>query len=123
MKDSLTKEIIYNDVKEVIQGLSESLQVGAEHVYEIMVIQQYVHSVTYTLILFVSYPLYKLTVFSYKRMVTGEQKGKDAPFVAFIFVAFADIIYSLWMLLELKNTLTGFFNPEFGAIKQIMDLI
>lgn len=118
---SVTKTI-YQDVKSALVGLSSGLKVGAEHVYEILVKQQIVNSITYLILLIIALlliiPLYKFIKFCMNNKNVNEG-NVFICLIGIIVVGFFNII----MLFKIDNIIMGFVNPEYGAIEKILELI
>ena len=119
-EQELTKEQIYTDFKHAVNAIAESLQVGAEHVYEILVRQQLIESVGICLLLaFIA----MISGVSFKKLelVGKEDEQYDgARWIPFCIGLFAFIIV---FAIAGESILTGFFNPEYGAIQEIQDII
>ena len=120
---SVSKQL-YTDLKSGLVGIAGALKVGAEHVYEILVRQQIVNSITWVLIGIV--PLLFLLIFG-KVMWKWAAENADKSdgfsiFIGFVFYCFT-IIPSIICMFHLDTIVTGFINPEFGALEQIMDWV
>ena len=115
----------YSDIKDVLKGLSESLQVGAEHVYEILVRQQFVNSISNIgiYILFIvglSACLFWNISISKKRKTFDEED----EFIASMFISIILLIsFIICLCATFPETITGFVNPEYAAIKEILELV
>ncbi len=135
-KVTVTK--FYNDVKGAIESLSASLKVGATHVYEVLVKQQKIQSIV---ILSVVSLLLVLALISFK--IFRSQFNKEAKiwnaahdhrkysiqddhphvYIPLIFVVVFTLFCALHLLMNMTDIVTGFYNPEYGAIKSITDMI
>lgn len=119
-------ERIYNDTKAAISQIGKALSVGAEHVYEVLVKQQYVKSVTNLLIYLLIVPILVFFVYSWKG-VAKDRKGGFSVDDHWIGCSIAStallVIWTAFLIGSLEGTITGFFNPEYGAIEKIMELI
>lgn len=113
----VTMVTIYNDAKEAMKGLGAALKVGSEHVYEILVKQQLVNSIVYTIIL-----LLGLFMFIYAYNKYKAENWKEGPGFSAI-PGILGIILFLGGLSSIDVIITGFVNPEYGALKEIMELI
>ena len=127
---SVTMSTMYNDVKGAIIGLSKALKVGAEHVYEVLVRQQIVKSVIWLLLLFISF--YLLFNFAKRAKDPEEQWIKNpgtsnsgpAPIgIIRIFQVIGGTIMFAISIAHIDVILTGFINPEYGAISEIMEMV
>lgn len=117
---------VYNDVKTGINAVASALKVGAEHVYEVLVKQQVVNAIVWILIGVL--PLLLLLVFgkSVWKWASIQEKEHDAEgfagFCAFLFYCFT-IIPSIILMFHIDIVVTGFVNPEYGALQEIMSWI
>lgn len=126
--------LIYTDMRDGIAALATSLKVGAEHVYMVLVKQQVVYAISYTIldlaliittlvfmILFyrnyshtkdINHPWYKDDMY--------DHFGLIGNLLLFMFFGVLTIII-------IGNTatdiITGFINPEYGAIQTIINLV
>jgi hypothetical protein len=128
---------IYSDAKTVISELASALKVGAEHVYTVLVKQQIVNSITNLILYFI---LFLSLRFSYIKLRKGVNEIDEAnkniksrydvinysedsrtivPFLALLCLC----IIAAFSLGGVNKTVTGFVNPEYGALKHIIDLI
>ena len=115
------KEKIYEKATEYIETLASSLGVAAEHVYGILVRQQVAEGVT-TLIMFgVIYLILGiiLVVSAKKSDFTYDCLANYIAVIAVILMVFAAVIG----LLTLGGAIMKVMNPEYYAIKEIMDVI
>lgn len=121
---SLSFSKIYTDVKVGISALASSLKVGSEHVYGILVKQQMVKSVSWCVMIAIS--LLPLLVFGkiiWKWAVKNHAESEGfCTFVAVIFFVMT-IIPSIISIFYIPTIITGFVNPEYGAIKDIIDMV
>lgn len=118
---------IYNDVKTGLTGLASGLKVGVEHVYAVLVKQQVVKSIA-ELVAWFLIPLL-LTVLAiyiafkfkwFSENVLDNTEGFSA-FGGVVLIAIPLLICVLgpsW-----QTIITGFVNPEYGAIQDIMNFI
>jgi len=125
-KQELTKEVIYNDAKEALSQLGAALKVGAEHVYEVLVRQQVVESITYLVVGLVSV-IFLIICYKQANKVQFDNynnitKGGINMTYAVCF-GVVGVITGLFALFNIQTIVTGFVNPEYGAIKTILDTI
>lgn len=121
---SVTFSKVYTDVKTGIAALASSLKVGAEHVYEILVRQQLVKSITWLveilviilLFIFMAKPVWKWST------TNADESGgiSYAPGVILYICLSVSLIVGLC---HIENIITGFVNPEYGAIKDIISIV
>ena len=129
----MEKEQIYQDIKAALQALAESLKTTSEHVYIILVRQQLVEALTILTLLAIG--LGSLSYFIgfcrkadkrakslVRRVEDGyEWSAQDAIVAAFI--GGFTVVVLLISLIQLDVIFIGFFNPEYGAIKEIFNVI
>lgn len=120
---------IYKDTKDALQGLAKALGVAAEHVYEILVRQQVVISITYLVIGLIAFTLLIWGGKLFMKIKWAEsgndlvQKGSGYyTFFTTIFLVIGIIGLGI-TLFNIGTIITGFVNPEYGAIKAVMDMI
>lgn len=129
---------LYSDAKKVIGELAAALKVGAEHVYIVLVKQQVVHSIT-NLIGYIAcglgiFFLFRAMDRGLKRIrkmnetISYKYDKKDISSDTWAFIGcFGGIILSIvttvFFFGTIQETVTGFVNPEYGAITHIIDLI
>jgi hypothetical protein len=117
---------IYQDMKTGLQAMAESLKVGAEHVYKVMVMQQVVKAVhqlslgilsIILLILFylsareVDFDSYNDSISSVPLLLTATSTGVIGG-VLFISTLF-----------QIDVIVMGLVNPEYGAILDIIGVV
>lgn len=118
---------IYQDIKIAIASLAESLGVAAERVYEVLVIQQTVEAVVYLIFLLTGICCWVILIkigvkIKFKKGDPATQKDT----IYLIFVIVISIIGAITTGAGLNNIdtiITGFINPEYAAIKEIMEMI
>lgn len=127
------KTKIYQDVKSAVESIAESLKIGTEHVYEVLVAQQLVDSLT-NIILYVFFMIVvicgtQLTAKLFaKGRATSEKYDESERWATFgvmsaVCTVIVIIIWLLHFAATINDTVTGFVNPEYGAIHQVIELI
>jgi len=131
---SSTFKTMYKDVKEGILGLAEGLKVGAEHVYEVLVKQQVVYSITsivaYIVLLITTVLFYKRFRINVIRTETeGDPWYKDDWDNHFQIISTL-LLTCMWFAIlatyfsfTIDRTITGLINPEYGAIREIISFV
>lgn len=122
----VTATQVYNDAKSVLKSLGDALKVGSEHVYEVLVKQQVVQSITNLvigLLLAITLPLACKLIINAKWNEYGLEDNSILSFTLGCIFGILSLIVTIYSLINLVETVTGFVNPEYGAIKQILDLI
>ena len=127
----ITVSKVYNDAKSALTGLAQALKVGSEHVYEVLVKQQIVYSITYTildLILIIVIALCWNKFSANNNRLSNKDDGwynddLDDHFglggllaISIIISVFTIIVF----LCTIQGIVSGFVNPEYGAMKDIV---
>ena len=117
---------IYGDLKDGVLAIGQSLKVGAEHVYTVLVRQQVVNSVVYLLLGIFSLIL---GVLSYKQWgLIQYDSRKDEfnevrPLVFTVAFGLTSFVLSLVFFLNLDLVVMGFANPEYGAMQDVINFV
>lgn len=126
----VTKETIYKDIKGALHDMGEALKVGAEHVYEVLVRQQIVNSIAtvlvYAVLIALAIILVRHTMAGINRYNKTKQSYDDWPgelIASFIFSIILCCGLCGIFLATIQSVITGFVNPEYGAIKDILNVI
>jgi hypothetical protein len=128
---TLTYSKVYDDMKQGITALSQSLKVGAEYVFTIMVRQQVVNSVMYVIVYIVLFGVCLLLLrwnLSHKKEMDKEENWldgyKDGRGIALLIVScFISVISFIVLFVTIGHTVMGFINPEYGALKEILEFV
>ncbi len=117
---SLSKSM-YHDFKNGITAMAETLKVGAEHVYKVLCMQQVVNSITWLVIVLA---LIGIPACYFKKMRTWAKENDDEfCWAAWVISTIIPIIIGSIMFICTANTIIGgFINPEYGAMKDIVDM-
>jgi hypothetical protein len=116
---------IYSDAKAGILGLASALKVGAEHVYMVIVKQQVVNAIVWIAVAAV---LVFIPLFYEKRLRKWAAEGASDSDggIWFLYVVGAILpmfIGFLILIFNMNTIIMGFVNPEYGAIKDIIDFV
>lgn len=120
---SLTFSKVYTDVKTGIAALASSLKVGAEHVYGVLVMQQIVKSITYVLWLPFSLILAFFLMRGYKYLDASNRFDEAGRALYIVFGAMLALFPILVFMFNIETIVTGFVNPEYGAIIYIISIV
>lgn len=117
--DSLTTTI-YGDMKTAIAAIAKSLGIATEDVFEVLIRQQVVNSIIYVIVgvfaIILIIATYKIAM-----RIEDPNTNKEQIFLGFTIVfGFIGIICFVIFMVNFQAMLTGFVNPEYGAIKEIM---
>ena len=116
----------FDNIEQGLTKLAETLKVPASKMWEVFVEQQMINSLSEILALIITL---SICVFVYIKCVKYAEKNNDdvfeyaitgLPAAAVLAVAFISLIL---ILVGATDTITGFINPEYGAIKDIIDAI
>lgn len=126
----LTISEVYEDVKAGITGLSAALKTPAEHVYTVLCKQQVVKAFVgiFMFLLLILFPIISLRYGSFVvDWEDGEVKENKPSFSAIISIIFG-ILSIIFIIIFFVggyhlDIIQGFVNPEYGAIKDIVDFI
>lgn len=117
---------IYSDLKSGIAAAAEALEVGAEHVYGVLIKQQYVYSIVYTLLIILFSTITIIFMKQYKKQWYKDEWQKyDSPRCAVVIVG--NILSAVTTIVIISTTITkvitGFINPEYGAMMDIINFV
>lgn len=123
----LTKEKVYQDVKEVLTQLGSALKVGSEHVYGVLVLQQVTKGVIWIIIFVVSIILLLISYNQFQKLEFDNydsiEPKKIVHLVFSIVTGVIGVIIFIAAMFHVDTMVTGIINPEYGAIKEIVNLI
>jgi hypothetical protein len=135
---------IYSDVKSGILGLAKALKVGAEHVYQVMVKQQVVNAIASLILVIIlltlSFILYKLTIKTYhshlKQCGFNMEKPENRRYIDLddsasgpvsVILAVLSIVCLIagviFFATSYNDIIMGLVNPEYGAMKDILNFV
>lgn len=123
--DTNTEKLIdkYTEKIEVgISALAKSLKRPAEHVYGVLVKQRVVKAWTWIGVILLSLLITIVVPAISKRLsasIKEEDKSDGSDEYKILLLIFG-IITVIIIICGLKPIISGFFNPEYGAIKEIM---
>jgi hypothetical protein len=132
---------LYDGVATAVKDIANALKVPAAHVYSVLVKQQAVQSITYLLILLfvlvlslslglsglfsenVNVTIYD-TYCSDQKRVKKELIGKSDTNIAKMIIGGVLMLgFIIGLLACGKTIVTGFVNPEYGAMMEIMNFV
>lgn len=113
---------IVGNTQEAITYLAVGLKTTAENVWNILVKQQKVKAWTY-LLLFLSSIVFDILIFKLIRKISSTVTDADPfPYIGMVVLFALGVGYSYYNSLNLYPMLTGFINPEYSAIKDIVEI-
>lgn len=129
----VTASKVYNDVKGALSSLGSLLKTGSEHVYGVLVRQSVVDSVAWIVIDIVLIIATILVIKNTFRLLSNFKNGgkwqhdewdEHGSSIFFCVLSLALFVATTVCIIASANTIiTGFVNPEFGALKTIFELI
>ena len=123
---ALTFNKVYEDVKEGIQGLAVALKAPAEHVYKVVVRQQTINSISYLLAcLILILPIFTFNWWN-SAIKSAIEKGDDETgwLMGIILLCILPaLVGGIVLAVAMPDIITGFINPEYGAIRDVMNFI
>jgi hypothetical protein len=117
----LTVSKVYDDVKTGLSGLAAGLKVGVEHVYVVLVKQQVVYAVTWLIVVILILVLGGIVNYKYFKAWERICDGDNEPSI--ILIIMLDLIILSLVFCNINSIIGGFINPEYGAIKEIVDFV
>jgi hypothetical protein len=121
---SSTFKAMYSDFKYGITALAASLKVGAEHVYEVLVKQQIVYSIIWTIVLIIGIVFISIWLYRYKDDKEEWTDGDATALGVFrTMQVFLGILLFIIGIMNIDTIITGFINPEYGALKDVIDMV
>ena len=122
-KRSATFDSVYKDVRGALATMADGFKVTVDHLWGVLVYQQRLDAITWLAIAGVTiFPI--MAFFKYYRKKVTDQWG-DLNKDGWIMVAMAVISFVLIIsvVCNISNMIQGFFNPEYGALKEIIKTI
>lgn len=126
--NKITATHVYNDITARLDALSKALKVGANHVYGVVIKQQIVYSFTYLPILIAGIVL--ILIFFKRLKDKGEDWGNTNEGGGPTFLGLcrflqgvAGVVLVIITLSNISEVVTGLINPEYGAMKDIVNWI
>jgi len=114
----ITSAQMYQDIETAINTLATELKVTADHVYGVLIRQQTINAIHIIIIDAL------LLIFSIICIIVCiKNVNTDLTEVMIATTAISSIITIIVMAGTLPSMLTGFVNPEYGAIQDIMRMI
>ncbi len=122
---------VYNDVKSGINGLASALKVGATHVYSVLVKQQVVYAISYLILIIFLLISSVICITIFVRNYNREKRKNENMYIGEEFslggMLAISIILTIFTILSIafnmSDIIMGLYNPEYGAIKDILDFV
>lgn len=121
---SVTFTTVYNDLKVAVQEIGKALGVASEYVYDVLIKQQLVVGITNVVIYLFSFIISWVFISIAKKMTNNEENYEDEAIVFTLTGALTSTLCSiLFFIFSITTTITAFINPEYGALKEIFEVI
>src|SRR5690606_33477135 len=122
---------VYNDAKAAIKQLADALSVGVEHVYGTLIRQQFIQAVTDSIIILLFLIIGSVSLYSGYYLWTKSDDEDERVFefaqiaVPFLITigAGATILFAGTFVCNINSIITGFLNPEYGALMDVLKII
>jgi hypothetical protein len=122
---------VFDRTTEAVQQISDALKVPAEHVYSVLVRQQIINSISWIIALLLGFIFcylgIKLPLKDHKATNEREKYKNDITDGWWIWAIALSVgfgmILSIVTVLAITDIITGFTNPEYGAIKDILSIL
>lgn len=109
------------EVMQIIEQLAESLNSTAENIWNVLIAQAKIHSITGILLLVILCTfLFYLFKFIDKKTSIWAYEGK---FFAWLIFAIIFVLSIFWTIDEIYKIITGFVNPEYWALIKLIEII
>ncbi len=112
-------------VESALKELGKSLKTGSSEVWKILVRQQRVYAWSYLAILVLAIFSWSHSYYRFSRMKKDRceyNKLKDSNVAITIFCFILSLSLSATVAMTFQSMLTGFLNPEYGAMKTIVEV-
>lgn len=130
----ITISTVYKDVREALSELGKGLKVGSEKVWSVLVVQQKVEAITWLIIDVLLITLLIICTTKTLKWMARLQTPDDEwhkdyieehpQIIVGIILSIVLLIISLVIVFgTMSNIVTGFINPEYGALERIMEMI
>lgn len=112
-------------IEATILSLAESLKQPAEHVYKIIIKQQSVNSIIWLITALLFILLIFTKNFWLNKIDKLNNTNEDFGYwLGLVFLCIIPaIVGGIILIVQLEIIMTGFINPEYGAIKDIVNMI
>ena len=122
-KRSAAFDSVYKDVKGALATMADGLKVTVDHLWSVLVYQQRLEAIMWLIITGITIiPI--VSSFKYYRKKISDDRGelnKDGWIMIFLMIVSVFMVISV--ACNIKNMIQGFFNPEYGALKEIIKII
>ena len=116
---------IYNDLKGGVAAIAQSLKIGAEHVFIVLVKQQVVNAIVYLVLALIGIIL-AFAAYRQWGLIKYNAKGDLVEVRPVVFTVIFGVLSFILLMITIFNIDTiimGFVNPEYGAIQDIIKFV
>jgi hypothetical protein len=116
---------IYNDLKGGVAAIAQSLKIGAEHVFIVLVKQQVVNAIVYLVLALIGIIL-AFAAYRQWGLIKYNAKGDLVEVRPVVFTVIFGVLSFILLIITIFNIDTiimGFVNPEYGAIQDIIKFV
>ena len=108
----------------VIVALSEKLQQPVEHVYGVLVKQQVVNAIVWLIVLITGIVLFAFAfIIGVSKYANWSDRDFNVVAAVSLITGIASFVMFVLGITHLTEIVQGFINPEYGAIKDIVELV
>lgn len=113
---------VYSDIKNFLSATAKALGTAVENVWNILVKQQRVYAIIGIIALLGSFFLSRF-LFKKAKEVSIELKEADSWHPGGLFLYLLGIAVLALNATHIYNTISGLYNPEYGALMQVLEFI
>lgn len=114
---------VYHDLKGALEAAGDALKVGSEHVYVVLIKQQMVNSIVSLVIITALLIACFISFRVASNLNERDDLDDDVPVTFFIVSIVSGGFALIAILFQTNHIITGFINPEYGALMDIKDFI
>ena len=121
---------VVDNVSNKVVALAEALKVPAEKVFIVMVKQQFIVALSESFSLSIFFIFFLLSILTLLNKNSHEYNFNDEfrdfnvrGYITLILSVIFGIIFTVNLFTSSDAILTGFFNPEYGAIQDIVEMV
>jgi hypothetical protein len=130
--------VVFDKTTEAVKSIADALKVPAEHVYSVLVKQQIIKATSFLvssiIVLMLGIVIFTYTLRDYIKVNKAYCKKYEQDSFYYdlddrwwiLGIVIGSILFCIGLIVLLGNSseiITGFFNPEYGAIKTIIEAL
>ena len=117
------EDSIYHDVKDALSAMATGLKTTSGHVYSVLVYQQRLNAIIWLIIALAGIFPVLLFTRTLKKPKTDPYDVLNTNGVMAILMGSICLIWAAAVICHVDTIIVGLFNPEYGALKDIMDFV